>query len=99
MPAVSPIHVEKELVVLNKLGLHARPAAEFVRTVRRFHCGVWLVAKAKRYDGGRLMDLLMANLDQGTRFTLIAEGRDAPEAVARLEVLLTEFRDAEAKES
>lgn len=99
MSAASSTHIEKELVVQNKLGLHARPAAEFVRTVRTFRSSIWLQVESKRYDGGRLMELLMANLDEGTRFTLVVEGPDAAEAVARIEALLIEFRDAEAAES
>ena len=85
----------KELKVLNELGLHARPAAQFVRCVQRYRSEIWLISKGTRFHAGRLMDVLLANLDQGAVFTVEASGPDAEEAVEHLERLMTELREAE----
>ena len=90
--------VRKELTVLNELGLHARPAAQFVRCVQRYRSEIVLISKETRFHAGRLMDVMIANLDQGAVFTVEAEGPDAVEAVAALERLMVELRDAEGNE-
>jgi phosphocarrier protein len=87
--------VTKELTVLNSLGLHARPAARFVRTVHTFRSEMWVISNETRYHAGRIMDLLMANLDRGAVFILEAEGPDADAAIARMEQLMIELRDTE----
>jgi phosphocarrier protein HPr len=89
----------KELTVLNLLGLHARPAAQFVRCVQRFRSEIWLISKGTRFHAGRLMDVLLANLDQGATFTIEADGPDAEEAVEKLERLMVELRDTEEKDA
>lgn len=81
----------------NQLGLHARPAAALVRTCQAFRSEIAIISGGKRYDAGRLMEVLMANLDFGTTFTVEATGTDAPAAVERLEKLMAELRDAEAR--
>lgn len=90
-------HASKELRVLNELGLHARPAAQFVRCVQRYRSEIWLISKDTRYHAGRLMDILLANLDQGSVFTVEADGPDAEKALEHLERLLVELRDEEEK--
>ena len=89
-------HARKELTVLNELGLHARPAAQFVRCVQKFRSEVWLVSKGNRYQAGRLMELMMANLDQGAVFVIEADGPDAADVVERLERLMVELRDEDS---
>jgi phosphocarrier protein len=89
----------KELTVLNELGLHARPAAQFVRCVQRYRSEIWLISKGTRFHAGRLMDVLLANLDQGSVFTIEANGPDAEEAADHLERLMVELRDGEEKDA
>jgi len=95
----APSHcVRRELTVLNKLGLHARPAAEFVKQVRLFRSRVTIItADGERRAADRLMELLLANLDCGSKFTFEAEGPDAAAAVDRVELLLREFLEAELR--
>jgi len=100
MPISSTTKVQRasrEMTVQNQLGLHARPAAAFVRAVQTFRSEMAIIYHEKRYNAGRIMDLLMANLDCGATFTLEAEGVDAEAAVDRMEKLLVELRDAEAR--
>ena len=87
----------REITILNELGLHARPAAEFARRARAFRSEVWIIRDGKRYSAASLIEILRANLDEGATATLEAKGRDAEAAVERLSRLLEEFRDQEKK--
>jgi phosphotransferase system HPr (HPr) family protein len=85
----------REINILNELGLHARPAAEFARRANAFRSEIWIVKDGKRFSASSLIDILRANLDQGATAVLEAKGRDAEEAVERLARLLHEFREKE----
>ena len=85
------VKAQKEMKVLNRLGLHARPAARFVHCALGFKSTIIVATGAGRYDGKRIMELLIANLDEGAQFTLEADGPDAEEALLRLEALLKEL--------
>ena len=87
----SPVSARREVRIINKLGLHARPAAHFVKHVRTFRSEIWLVTGAGRYSASSLIDVLRANLDCGAGVTLEAHGTDAEEAVERLQTLLGEL--------
>jgi phosphocarrier protein len=84
----------RPITIVNELGLHARPAAEFARRARAFRSEVWLVKDGKRYSAASLIEILRANLDQGATAILEAKGRDAEAAVERLARLLHEFKDS-----
>ncbi len=84
--------VAREVVVQNELGLHARPAAEFVRVANSFRAEINLIKDGQRVSAASLIDVLRANLDCGSRATLEARGVDAEKAVMRLEKLLQDFR-------
>ena len=80
-----------DVEVVNEQGLHARPAAHFVKHVRTFRSEIWLVTADDRYSASSLIEVLRANLDCGASATLEAHGVDAEEAVERLEKLLGEL--------
>ena len=87
----APVSAQREVQVSNRLGLHARPAAHFVKHVRTFRSEVWIVTADGRYSASRLIEVLRANLDCGATATLEAHGVDAEEAVERLQKLLGEL--------
>lgn len=89
--------MEREVTVLNQLGLHARPAAEFVRMVLTFRCTVTIRKGDERFSASSILDVLMANLEQGTKIILEAEGDDAESALTRLEALMVEFCEQEER--
>lgn len=80
--------VRREVRISNKLGLHARPAAHFVKRARTFRSEIWLVTRGARYSASSLIDVLRANLDCGTTGIVEAHGPDAEEAVEELQKLL-----------
>jgi phosphotransferase system HPr (HPr) family protein len=91
----SNVRVTKELTVLNQHGLHARPASEFVRCAIAFESELYIETQGKRFHAKRIIDVLLANLNCGSTFTLEAIGHDANEAVARFEKLLLQFKEAD----
>ena len=80
--------VTRELVVRNKLGIHARPAAMFVKTANRFECDVFVEKDGERVNGKSIMGLMMLAAGPGSKLHVRAEGQDAARAVAELDALL-----------
>jgi len=83
---------KRELHILNKMGLHARPAAEFVRCVRTFKSQITLQKGDEEFSGSSILEILMANLDCGSSVLIVANGSDAEPALNKLEALLYEFK-------
>ena len=86
---------EREVEVLNKMGLHARPAAEFVRCVQRFESEIIIRKGDESFVASSILEVLMANLDHGCKFIIEASGDDAGCAVEQLAALLADFRSQE----
>jgi phosphocarrier protein len=84
-----------EVKVVNKLGLHARPASEFVRCVRTFKSTISIKKNGETFSASSILDVLTANLDCGAVFVLEADGSDAETALERLARLLHEFLEQE----
>jgi len=89
----APVSSQREVRISNELGLHARPAAQFVKRANSFRSEIWVVKDGKRYSATSLIDILRANLDCGATATLEAHGVDAEEALEDLEKLLAEFHE------
>jgi phosphocarrier protein HPr len=88
------ISVSREITILNELGLHARPAAEFVRKANGFRSEIWLVRQdGERFSAASLIDVMRANLDRGATAVLEAEGPDAEAALEQLAQLVRNFKD------
>lgn len=82
-----------EVVIRNKLGLHARPAMAFVDVASRYACDI-RVSKAKEcVDGKSIMQMLLLAATQGTQLTIEANGADAREACKALEALVRDRFD------
>jgi phosphocarrier protein len=78
----------KELVVANRLGIHARPAAMFVRIASRFQSEIVVEKDGERINGKSIMGLMMLAAGPGSRLRLHANGEDANDAVRALEELI-----------
>ncbi len=87
--------VEKTLTIQNKLGLHARPAAMFVRIANRFACDVWVEKDGEEVNGKSIMGLMMLAAGCGSNLRVSAVGEDANEAIRELEDLLGRKFDEE----
>jgi phosphocarrier protein len=71
----------QEITIMNELGLHARPAADFVRCASQFRSEIFLLKEGKQFSATSMIEVLMADLEQGHTATLKAEGADAESAV------------------
>src|SRR2546429_9930619 len=91
----APTSAQCEVRITNKLGLHARPAAQFVKRVRSFRSEIWVVKAGKRNSASSLIDILRANLDCRATAKLEAHGVDADEALDPLEKLIPELHEEE----
>ena len=78
----------RDVVVLNKLGLHARPASLFVKTASRFVSDITVSKNGHVSDGKSVIGLLMLAAGQGIELNVTAHGEDAMEAVNALEKLI-----------
>lgn len=90
--------MQVEITILNKFGLHARPAAEFVRCARKFKSTVTIEKSGATYSAASILDVLSANLNCGSTMLLIAEGADADTALQCLSQLLHKFEAQEENE-
>ncbi len=91
----APNRVERDFKVLNKLGLHARPAAEFVRCAQRFESQIDIIAHGQAHSAKRIVGVLSAALSADTPFRIVADGPDADLAVDKLGSLLHHFAEME----
>ena len=78
----------KEIPIVNRLGLHARPAAMFVRIASRYRCEVWVAKEGEEVNGKSIMGLMMLAAGQGSKLQIRCEGADADKAMDELEELI-----------
>jgi phosphocarrier protein HPr len=99
MAKAESVLVKRRVKITNRLGLHARPAAEFVRAAKAFRAQIWLVKGEERFSAASILDVLTANLNRGETAIIEAEGSDAEKAVKRLVELTIESgkRDLNSK--
>jgi phosphocarrier protein len=78
----------KELTVLNKQGIHARPAARFVKTANQFASEIFVEKDGEKINGKSIIGLMMLAAGPGSKFTVHASGADAFQALAEIEALV-----------
>lgn len=82
--------IERDLEVVNLLGLHARAAARFVRTAARFRSKVTVSKEGTTIDGKSILGILFLAASVGSRITIAASGADEEEAVEALATLVAD---------
>ncbi|MBB3169159.1 HPr family phosphocarrier protein [Simiduia aestuariiviva] len=80
--------MERQVEIINKLGLHARAAAKMATLAARFGCKIQAVVEGKQVDAKSVMSLMLLAAGKGTHMTLITEGDDAEEAMTALVALI-----------
>jgi phosphocarrier protein len=81
-------HASCTVTIINRLGLHARPAMSFVDTAQAFRCAVRVRNGQTEVDGKSIMEMMMLAATKGTELLICAEGDDADEALAELRKLV-----------
>ena len=85
----------KELTIVNKSGIHARPAAMFVKIANRFGSDIFVEKDGEKINGKSIMGLMMLAAGPGSKVTLHVKGADAAAAIVELEALVQRKFDEE----
>ncbi len=84
-----------ELTIPNEEGLHARPAAKFVKLASRFASEIWVEKDDEEINGKSIMGLMMLAAAQGAVIKVSAEGDDAEEAISKITELVNSGFEAD----
>ena len=85
----------KELTITNSKGIHARPAAMFVKAASRFACEILVEKDGETVNGRSIMGLMMLAAGPGSKLTIHAQGADARAAIDEIESILQRKFDEE----
>ena len=80
---------EKEVVVQNQVGLHARPATFFIQKANEFKSNIWVEKEERKVSAKSLLGVLSLGITQGTNIKIVADGSDAETAVEALVALVS----------
>lgn len=80
--------VSKDIEIINKLGMHARAAAKFVKLASAFDSLIEIERAGRRVNGKSIMGVMMLAASQGSTITLYADGKDEQESLDQLEQLI-----------
>ncbi len=83
-----PQMIEKNIVIINKLGLHARAAAKLTGLTARFSSAISIRKDGRCVDGKSIMSVMMLAASKGTELVISAEGEDEQEALNAVEHLI-----------
>ncbi|MCL4802126.1 MAG: HPr family phosphocarrier protein [Burkholderiales bacterium] len=79
---------QREVEIVNKLGLHARASAKLTQTASKFAAEVWLSRNGRRVNAKSIMGVMMLAAGKGSRIGIEATGEDADAAIAALAGLI-----------
>lgn len=86
---------QKELLIINKLGLHARAAAKLIGVTSRFSADIKINKDGREVDGKSIMSVMMLAASKGTTLTISADGSDEQAALDAIETLINNRFDEE----
>lgn len=82
--------IQKEMTIINKLGLHARAASKLVNCASSFEAEVWLRHGEREVNGKSIMGVLMLAAAKGTILTVRTDGSDEQDAMNEIQLLVAE---------
>ncbi|MBR0600626.1 HPr family phosphocarrier protein [Sinanaerobacter chloroacetimidivorans] len=85
--------LSKEIMIKNKTGLHARPAAQFVKEAAKFKSAISIEFKEKKVNAKSIIHVLSAGIAAGSIIHLSAEGEDEQQAIERLSEVIEKFEE------
>ncbi|WJW74865.1 HPr family phosphocarrier protein [Thiohalobacter sp. IOR34] len=87
---------QKDITIINKLGLHARAAAKFVTLASQFESEVQVTRNGQQVNGKSIMGIMMLAASQGSTISITTNGPDEAEALEQLQQLIEDrFQEAE----
>jgi len=84
---------EREVKIINKLGLHARAAAKLVNIASKYGSLIEIEKDGQRVNGKSIMGVMMLAANQGSSIKLLADGEDASESLDDMETLINNYFD------
>lgn len=81
---------QSTVTIINRLGLHARPAMTFVDAAQGFACSVKVTKEELTVDGKSIMEMMMLAATKGTKLDICCEGDDAEDCLGSLEKLVSD---------
>jgi phosphocarrier protein HPr len=88
--AVPADAISRELLIINKRGLHARASAKFVQMVEKFEAEIWVTRGGETVGGTSIMGLMMLSAAPGTTILVSAKGPQAQEALDAITALVAD---------
>lgn len=85
--------IQKEVEIINKLGLHARASAKLTQLAAKFQSEVWMTRNQKRVNAKSIMGVMMLAAGKGAQVMLEANGADEAECVAAMAALIAKKFD------
>lgn len=80
--------IKKDVVIINKLGLHARAAAKLVSLAAKFDADIHVAKDGRQVNGKSIMGVMMLAASKNSTITLIADGEDEQQALSEMEQLV-----------
>jgi phosphocarrier protein len=88
--------LEREVEIINKLGLHARASAKLTQTAAKYPCEIWLSRSGRKVNGKSIMGVMMLAAAKGTTVKLETDGPDEAEAMqALVDLIASRFGESE----
>jgi phosphocarrier protein NPr len=84
------MQIEKELTIVNRLGLHARAATQLVQLVNQYNADITLFQGKKSANANSVLGLLMLESSQGKKVRVVVSGDQAEQAMAAVELLISQ---------
>ncbi|MDD3570524.1 MAG: HPr family phosphocarrier protein [Lachnospiraceae bacterium] len=85
--------VERNVTIVNKLGMHARASAQFVSFVYRFKCDITLIRDTKKANAKSILNLLMMSLNCGSEITVRVEGENEEDVLDSIVNYIENMKD------
>ena len=82
--------LQREVEIINKLGLHARASAKLTQTAGRFESAVWLSRNGRRVNAKSIMGVMMLAAAKGSTVVVETDGPDEEQALSALSTLIAE---------
>ena len=82
------MQLNRDIEIINKLGMHARAAAKFVKLASTFDCQVDIERNGRRVNGKSIMGVMMLAASKGSQVTIYTDGEDAAQSLDQLEELI-----------
>ena len=83
--------IKQDIIIINKLGLHARASTKLTQTASQFAAEIWIERKGRKVNAKSIMGVMMLAAAKGSTVTLEANGEDEMAAMAALEALINNY--------